>query len=291
MKIVRSAFALLLAAVLLTGLTVTAFAANPSMTAEQMAAELKTWGLFRGVSDSDFDLYRRPTRTEALVMLIRAEGKESAALAGGWEHPFTDVPAWADAYVGYGYEKGLTEGVSDTLFGASEPAEANVYLTFMLRALHYDDAAGDFVWDSPYDLAQELGLLTDSVDTGDFWRRDMVIISFHALDCEQKGSTQTLGESLGINTGSHPAAALCEDCALLADYFGVDLYDVTVMADAINTLLARDGYPESYTLAGIQDRIDSGELDVYREAAADAQEALRSFAQDETLRAYAAQKD
>jgi hypothetical protein len=288
-KNVRPVFTLLLAVVLLAGLAVTAFAANPSMTAEQMAADLNAWGLFRGVSDSDFDLYRKPTRTEALIMLIRAEGEESAALAGSWEHPFTDVPAWADAYVGYGYETGLTKGVSDTLFGAAAAAGADMYLTFMLRALGYDDDAGDFSWDSPYALATELGLLTGSVDTRNFWRRDMVIVSFHALECARKGSSQTLGEFLGVSTGSHPSAALCGDCRLLADYFGVDLYDVTVMVDAVNTLLASDGCPESYSLAGIGARIDSGELDRYKEDAADAQEALRSFARDETLRVYSEQ--
>jgi hypothetical protein len=72
-------------------------------------------------------------------MLIRAMGKESEALGGSWSHPFTDVDSWADKYVGYGYEKGLTKGVSATQFGTGN-ADSDMYLTFMLRALGYDDS-------------------------------------------------------------------------------------------------------------------------------------------------------
>ncbi|MBQ3378271.1 MAG: S-layer homology domain-containing protein [Clostridia bacterium] len=82
-----------------------------------LAVSLKSLGLFRGVSDSDFDLERAPTRTEALVMLIRTLGRESEALDCTYSHPFTDVPSWADRYVAYGYENGLTNGISSTRFG------------------------------------------------------------------------------------------------------------------------------------------------------------------------------
>ncbi|MDD2637132.1 MAG: hypothetical protein PHW82_16705, partial [Bacteroidales bacterium] len=69
--------------------------------AETKAAALKQLGLFKGVSDTNFDLNRAPTRTESLVMLIRVLGKEAEALNGSFSHPFTDVPSWADKYVGY----------------------------------------------------------------------------------------------------------------------------------------------------------------------------------------------
>ena len=47
--------------------------------AEILAEELKELGLFRAVSDTDFDLDRAPSRLEALVMLIRILGDEE-----GW---------------------------------------------------------------------------------------------------------------------------------------------------------------------------------------------------------------
>ena len=61
-----------------------------------------------GVSDTDFALDRAPTRVEALVMLLRTLGVEDDAKASTATHPFTDVPGWADRYIAFAYENGLT---------------------------------------------------------------------------------------------------------------------------------------------------------------------------------------
>ncbi|MDR1132250.1 MAG: hypothetical protein LBL15_07520 [Oscillospiraceae bacterium] len=257
--------------VLMFALAVPAFAAGTgsmrSATAEQAAAELKAWGLFRGVSDTDFDLYRKPTRTEAVTMLVRALGKEAEALSGAqtglWRHPFTDVPEWADPYIGYAYTNGLTNGISDTQFGAAGDASANMYLTFMLRALGYSDAAGDFSWESPDALAEENGLLLLLVDTEDFYRRDVVLVSYQALSAYMKDEDVTLASRLGIDSSVHPTGAVNSDQGLLADYFQVDIYLVTISVDAINRALMESGYSADYTLTGVRDRIDSGEFKPY----------------------------
>lgn len=83
-----------------------------------LASDLKALSLFKGVFDTDFDLSRAPTRTEAVVILIRVLGKESEAQGGDWTQPFGDVAPWADKYIGYAYQEGLTKGVSDTEFGS-----------------------------------------------------------------------------------------------------------------------------------------------------------------------------
>ena len=171
-------------------------AARDITAEEQLAAKLKTLGLFRGVSDTDFDLERAPTRLEALVMLIRVLGKEADALATDGKHPFTDVPAWAAPYVCYAYANGLTYGVSETLFG-SDIATATTYLTFMLRALGYSDAeGGDFSWNDPYALAKAVGLLPARVQVDNFLRADVVTISYAALFSSLKGSNLTLAGKL-----------------------------------------------------------------------------------------------
>lgn len=166
--------------------------------ADYQANQLKVMGLFQGVSDSDFDLDRAPTRTESLVMLIRLLGKEDEALAGSYNHPFTDVPAWADKYVGYAYANSLTNGISATKFGAKDTADSNIYSTFVLRALGYDDSAGDFSWQDANDLATQLGIVTQDVDTETFLRADAVLISYAALNAPLKNATQTLGEKLAV---------------------------------------------------------------------------------------------
>ena len=178
--------------------------------AEAKAQSLKSLGLFRGVSDTDFDLNREPTRVEALVMLIRTLGKESEAQNGSWSHPFVDVPSWADPYVGYAYQNGLTKGVSAAEFGTGN-ASAAMYVTFMLRALGYSESDGDFTWDSPFDLAKKCGILPDGVDLNRFLRADVAEISYSALSAKLKGSADTLSDRLvsaGVFTSDKLKSAL-----------------------------------------------------------------------------------
>ena len=175
----------------------------------KQASALKSLGLFKGVTDTEFDLGRSPTRAEALVMLIRLLGKEDEALSGEWKHPFTDA-GWADKYIGYAYENGLTNGVSDTLFGSGNSANANMYLTFVLRSLGYSDKNGDFSWDSPFDLAGSVNITTDNLALDNFLRGDVVLISVNALEAKMKGSDQTLASRLikaGVFTSTQYQAA------------------------------------------------------------------------------------
>ena len=82
-----------------------------------LADDLKTLGLFKGVSDTEYDLERAPSRIEALVMLIRLLGKESEATEKKQYCPFADVPEWANNYVGWAWRQGLTAGRSKVEFG------------------------------------------------------------------------------------------------------------------------------------------------------------------------------
>ncbi len=162
----------------------------------QAAQCLYDLGLLRG-TDKGFELGRAPTRAEALTMLIRVLGKEDEALAGQWEHPFTDVAAWAQPYVGYAYENGLTKGTSATTFGASGQASAQMFTTFLLRALGYSDAKGqDFTYENPFTLAEHLGLLTPRVDLQNFLRADVAMECYLALAIDRKGTGRTLAASL-----------------------------------------------------------------------------------------------
>jgi hypothetical protein len=112
-----------------------------------LASKLNELGLFAGVGNNkdgipDFDLNRAPTRAEALVMLVRALGKDTEAKTYPKTHPFKDIPAWADGYVSYGYDNGLAKGISADKFGAGSSVSAEMYLSFLLRALDIQTAAG-----------------------------------------------------------------------------------------------------------------------------------------------------
>ncbi|MEA4849214.1 MAG: S-layer homology domain-containing protein [Clostridiaceae bacterium] len=192
--------AILTITMLLTmGLTMFMPAYAADMTeAETKASALKSLGLFLGVSDTDFDLDRAPSRTEAIIMLIRVLGKEPEAKNGSWSHPFTDVASWADKYIGYAYEKGLSSGISATEFGTGN-ASSDMYLTFVLRALGYDDKSGDFAWNEPDTLAKSVGILTEDVDTADFLRADIVLVSWAALEANLKEVSDTGARTLVEN--------------------------------------------------------------------------------------------
>ena len=176
-----------------------AFAVSRDTSIEQgLATDLKALSLFKGVSDTNFDLNRAPTRTEAIVMLIRILGKENEALSTAGSHPFTDVPIWADKYIAYAYSTGLTNGISGTEFGTGI-ANADTYITFMLRALGYSDKNNeDFAWNAPESLASAIGILPARVNLTTFWRADVVTVSYAALGVTLKNSSQTLANKLII---------------------------------------------------------------------------------------------
>lgn len=163
------------------------------------ADALKAMNLFRG-SNIGYELNRGATRAEALVMLLRLLGEENAALKYTGGHPFTDVPDWVDRYVAYAYHKGYTNGISKTLFGPSNATTANHYMTFLLRALGYDDAKGDFKWDEAVDFAKTVGNITEGehlmLKKESFMRDHMAYISYYGLFAKLKGSDSTLLDKL-----------------------------------------------------------------------------------------------
>jgi hypothetical protein len=186
------------------GFGVPAAFADQNTTWLDAANNLNSFGLFRG-TDNGYELERAGTRAEALVMLIRLMGYEDAALGTGWWHPFDDVPGWADRYVGYAYTIGLTNGISATKFGSSDRTSAAMYITFVLRALRYNDIdLNDFYWAAPWELSDRIGITFNKYRDGSgFTRGDMCFVSYNALNARLKNSFWTLFESLK-NTGAIP---------------------------------------------------------------------------------------
>lgn len=174
----------------------------------EMAKKLQILGLLKGTGTDDetgetvFELNRSATRAEALVMLIRLLECEQQALSSEKTHPFTDVPEWVDGYVSYAYENGLTKGVSESAFDPDAEVSAASFMTFVLRALQYEDCAEtpDFAWDSPWKLAQECGIIKSDTRRDVLLRGHMVEISYNALFAKIKGTETKLYEKL-ISSG------------------------------------------------------------------------------------------
>ena len=197
----KKLIAILLTAIMVFALASAAFAADEKETA--VADALNALGLFQGVGkDAEgkpiYDLDRTPNRMEAVTMLVRLLGKEKEAIAGTWEIPFTDVMDWAKPYVGYAYANGLTNGTGKTTFSGKDPVTATQYLTFVLRAMGYSEADGDFRWDAAWELSDKLNITHGEYDasTASFDRGDVVKISWSALAAYVKGEGRFLGEKL-----------------------------------------------------------------------------------------------
>lgn len=166
---------------------------------ENYAEKLKQIGVFKGTS-SGFELDREPTRIEAAVMFVRLLGAEQEALEKKYEHPFKDVPEWASAYVGYLYHEKLSNGVDETTFGASNNIQAKSYVTFILRALGYNDSEGDFSWGESLEFAKGKGVINDAdfneLNIKSFLRDHVANVSYKALQANLKGKETTLVDKL-----------------------------------------------------------------------------------------------
>ena len=167
---------------------------------------LKAMNLFRG-SNSGYELTRGATRLEALIMLIRLIGEEEQALAHSAEHPFTDVPKWADEqadkYAAYAYDMGYTKGTSADKFSPNTTASPQQYVTFLMRALGLyrpRRRVGGFCLEQGcVDAAKQMGLLKVSEAAAinkNFLRDQVVYTSYYALSTNLKGSSRTLLDQL-----------------------------------------------------------------------------------------------
>ncbi|MDR1130974.1 MAG: hypothetical protein LBL15_00955 [Oscillospiraceae bacterium] len=178
--------------------------------AQDAAEALFTLGVLRGVGTNadgtpDFALDKSATRGEAVTEIVRLMGKETEALSGNYGIPFTDVPDWVRAYVGYGYVNEIVKGYSAEAFGTDDPVTAAQYLTLLLRAMGYIDGT-DFNWAAAYVLSDRLGITAGEITASNaaaisgFTRGNMAVFTLNALAKPVKagthGATETAPKTL-----------------------------------------------------------------------------------------------
>lgn len=169
---------------------------------ETNAHRLNALGLFLGTG-SGYDLGGTATRLHGIIMLTRMLGEEDAALSFDGPCPFSDVAAGKpSAYTGYAFAQGYTTGVSATTFRPNGALSFKHYVTFLLRALGYDDGAGDFTFAASLEKAVEIGMMTrtsaDCILQKQYalYRGDLVDLSVSALTTPLADGSATLAESL-----------------------------------------------------------------------------------------------
>ena len=182
-----------------------AFATGSDSVSLSHADKLYSLHLFRGVgTDADgspvYSLEQTPSRLQGIIMMIRFLGEENAALASASASPFTDVSGEAETYVAYAYNRGLTNGTTETTFTPGALLSANAYLAFLLRSMGYSEAEGDYTWENIMPFAVSLGVLSQSdaasMQSNGLNRGDMVDLSYRALTCAVKGGESTLAQVL-----------------------------------------------------------------------------------------------
>ena len=175
---------------------------------EDAAKDLAAIGMMKGDA-SGFALDRAPTRAEAAIMLVRLFGAEDEAKAayadGTLTHGFTDVSDTAAPHVAWLTVRGIANGTSATTFGASNPCTSQMYTTFLLRALGYQDKT-DFEYADARAFAMTKGMLDFSVITGEFLRDDLAAMTYQALGTDLKDGSTYLLDSL-IRSGAVDAEA------------------------------------------------------------------------------------
>lgn len=194
---------------------------------DNCADRLSDLGLFQGTGNG-YQLDRAPTRAEAATMLVRLLGAEAEAEELDYSAPFTDLDDWQKPYVQYLYDNGLTTGATATTFEPEDTCSAQMYTTFLLRALGYSDAAGgDFTYTGAVDFGKSIGLVDyANCNETNFLRDHVAAMSLTALNTAVKGDADTkLLEKL-VEDGAVAASAADEMLAFF------DNYDAYVAATA-----------------------------------------------------------
>ncbi len=220
MKILKKLTAGLCAAVML-------LCAAPKAGAEYTAAEtrdadaLYTLGLVQG-TEKGYELYRSPTRAEALVMIVRLAGGEN--FEGDYINPFTDIPEWAAQHAAYASAAGLVNGTEDGIYGFDKPVSENDYATMLLRVLGYRDALGEFVWSQSAEFAERVGIKR-CASGGSFTRADMFAMTCDALGARFRGQVGTLLERLAERGDIDLAKANALGYTVGGELDGADIYE------------------------------------------------------------------
>lgn len=174
---------------ILSALILTGTAAAATENQQQDAVFLDELGLFQG-TEQGYELDRTMTRAEGAVMLVRLLGGEVDAKVSVYQTPFTDVPDWAQPYVGWLCENKLTNGTSKTTYSPNESMRFEQYAWFTGRAAGFadNDVAVGKTPLSAEAYRRECG--------NEITRGQAVALSMDTLYAQMNGETRTLADRL-----------------------------------------------------------------------------------------------
>ena len=182
----------------LARLALTSVKVSPEVTEQEAAQRLSYLGLLSGSGwkdgKIDFELERNLTKLETLILTVRMLGVETEVLENPAEHPYTDVPEWGSAYVGYFYENGVFAEEGPAEFLPDNNVSSEEFLTFMLYALGYTAQVEQYNPALSGVSGLRAGVCTELKES--ITRGDAVMMMFRTLNATVNGSDKLLSQVL-----------------------------------------------------------------------------------------------
>lgn len=162
-----------LALTLVLALMTTAFAYGAEVPAdvkgqsyEEAVAALVEKGIITGDTDGSFNPESRLTRAQACIIVVKTMNPPVSDITGTATQSvpksgFSDMSGygWAEGYISYAVQKGVTNGYPDGTFKPGSYVTINELITMVLRAAGYTDEKLGGTWPSNYvSKATELGM-------------------------------------------------------------------------------------------------------------------------------------
>ncbi len=241
-----------------------------------IAKRLYDRGTFSGINPDEFEpaLMKVTTATEALVIMGRVFNWD---IEEGADTDFTDVPDWASPYVKYAVDHGITNGVSEEVFGADAMSGKRMF-TWVVAQLGEDKAD---VWENPEKYSEKYSIGVPST----YLRNDLVYLIYESgkvsgakpkdLDIVEKNpedelsASDTEKENEDIkeeNVDSEKEREDAEKETVDAEEQTIDAEEQNVDADDKNELLVEDNRePEKLDAAveSIQTIVDNKSYHIF----------------------------
>lgn len=140
---------------------------------EKAVSALMEKSIITGDSDGLFHPEDILTRAQACIIVVKSMNPSSVDVVGTPTQPvkksgFTDMKgyAWAEGYVNYAVETGITKGYGNGKFGPSDKVSADQLATMILRASGYTDKSLGGTWPANYvEKGKEVGLYENVTET------------------------------------------------------------------------------------------------------------------------------
>lgn len=208
MRNLKKALSLALASVMVMGMTVVgsnaAFADVDTYDHKEAIDVMQLIDVMVGDQNGNFNPDQKVTRNEMAVIIAKMMN-----LPLGGNHPFKDVPAWADKYVAALYSHGITGGTSATTYGGDRNITAKEAGLMMMKTLGYFAFEGEYGDDwalaavrqaNQINLFKDMGVYVDQQLT----RNDVALLALNAMQSnvvvtEELGGLDVSGNGINVN--------------------------------------------------------------------------------------------